>query len=290
MRTAFLLIVLLLYSAKSISSTVPAADVTNTVSFVAKADKVVVVGQEFRVSYTLTTEREIGENIRVPEMEDFYTISSPKLVSQSTYTSREEGKITTQTINVYMYTLSAKRQGTFTIPAATIKVANKDYKSNELAIKVLPPEQAPNSALPSADSIFVTVKVSKNPVCENEEFSLTFKLYTLFDIRNFESAKYPDFEGFISHEADLGENAQWNLESYKGHNYHTAIIKQTTLIPQCSGKITIGQGKFAFIVRPSQTGRRFTEEFFDSSSNVKKTFTSEPITIDVKSCTFKKPD
>ena len=74
MRTTFLLIVLLLYSAKSIPSTVPADNVTNTVTFVAKADKVVVVGQEFRVSYTLTTERENGENIRVRDMEDFYTI------------------------------------------------------------------------------------------------------------------------------------------------------------------------------------------------------------------------
>jgi len=216
--------------------------------------------------------------------------SSPRLASQSTYTGQEEGKVITQTTNVYMYTLSAKKQGTFTIPAATIKVGNKEYKSNELVIKVLSPEQVPNSALPSADSIFVTVNVSKNPICENEEFSVTFKLYTLFDIRNFESAKFPDFEGFISHETDLGENVQLNLESYKGHNYRTAIIKQITLAPQRLGKITIGQGKFNFIIRPWKTGRSFAEEFFDTSSDVKKTLTSEPITIDVKSCSFKKPD
>ncbi|MCL1933457.1 MAG: BatD family protein [Candidatus Azobacteroides sp.] len=288
MKTTFLLIALLLYNAKSIASTVPADDVTNTVTFIAKIDETVVVGQKFRISYTLTTETENGKSIRVPDSKDFYTISSPKLVSRATSTIPVNGKAVTQTTNVYRYILSAKKRGTFTIPAATIQVGNNEYKSNELVIKVLSPNQVPNSALSSADSIFVAVNVSKNPVCEKEEFSVTFKLYTLFDVRNFERAKFPDFEGFISHETDLEENAQWNLESYKDHNYHTIIIKQTTLIPQRSGKITIGQGKFDFIihVQPCQNERNNLDDYFDSSLNVKKTITSEPITINVKSCSF----
>ena len=288
MRATFLLIALLLYSAKSISSTVLADNVADTVTFVAKADKVVVVGQEFRVNYTLTTKWENGENVRVPDTNDFYTISSPKLSSQGTYTQQIDGKVITQATNIYSYILSPKKEGTFTIPAATIKVGNKEYKSNELVVKVLPPDQVPNSAVPSADSIFVKVNISKNPVCEKEEFSVTFKLYTLFDIRNFESFKFPDFEGFISRETDLGESVQLDLESYKGRNYHTAIIKQTTLIPQRSGKIIIGQGKFDIIVRVPrrQNARSFADEFFDTSFDVKKTLTSEPIIINVKSCSF----
>jgi len=184
---------------------------------------------------------------------------------RTTSTIPVNGEAVTQTTNVYIYTLSAKKQGRFTIPAATIQVGNNEYKSNELVIKVLSPEQVPNSALLSADSIFVAVNISKNPVCENEEFSVTFKLYTLLDVRNFERAKFPDFEGFIPHETDLEENAQWNLESYKGHNYHTVIIKQTTLIPQRSGKITIGQGKFDFVIhiQPHRNERNNSDDYFD---------------------------
>ena len=39
------------------------------------------------------------------------------------------------------------------------------------------------------------------------------------------------------------------MENYKGKNYGTAIIKQTVLYPQRSGKITIPSGKLDIVLR-----------------------------------------
>jgi hypothetical protein len=126
--------------------------------------------------------------------------------------------------------------------------------------------------------------VSKNSVYENEGFLVTFKLYSLVDISGFENVKFPEFEGFISQEIDLGSNTQMNLEPYNGRNYRTAIIKQTVLYPQRSGKITIGSGKFDIIarIRSQQRVRSFFDDFFDTYSDVKRSLTSAPATINVK--------
>ena len=274
--------------------------------FQATTDKVVVVGQQFRVNYTLTTGGEAGKDIRLPESKDFDNIFGPTLSSQSSSTYIVNGKSSTQSTNIYTYILMAKNAGTFTIPAATIKVRNSEYKSNELTVKVLPPDQAANAAAANAnssnsaqqgvqpstssgsssssDDVFIRVQVSKNSVYENEGFLVTFKLYTLVDISGFEGIKFPEYEGFIAQEIDMPSNAPRNLENYNGRNYQTVVLKQTILFPQRSGKITIPSGKFDIVarVRAQRRQRSFFDDFFDMTEDVRRTLTSSPVTIDVK--------
>jgi hypothetical protein len=179
-------------------------------------------------------------------------------------------------------------------------IGNSTYKSNEWSIRVLPADQvdpaasgnnaasqpgqqqSANASVSNKD-VFVVMHVSKNSVYENEGFLVTFKLYFLVDITNY-NPKFPEFEGFISQEIDLGTNTQMKLEPYNGRNYRTAILKQTILYPQRSGKITIGSGKFDIIarVRSQQRVRSFFDDFFDTFSEVKMLVTSAPVTIDVK--------
>ena len=287
------------------------------VTFQATTERVVVVGQQFRVNYTLTTEGEGGKDIRLPETKDFDNIFGPTLSSRSSSTSIINGKVSSQSTNIFTYILSAKSEGTFTIPAATIKVGNSEYKSNELTVKVLPPDQAGNanaaaansddsgqqrggggqqpltsSGGPSGDDVFMRVQVSKNSVYENEGFLVTFKLYTAVDIAGFgESPKFPEYEGFIVQEIDMPDNVQWNLENYNGRNYRTAVLKQTILFPQRSGKITIPSGKFSIVtrIRTPRRQRSFFDDFFDMTEDVKRTLTSNPVNIDVKPLPEGKP-
>ena len=281
------------------------------ISFHATTDKVVVVGQQFRVNFTLTTGGESGKDIHLPEAKDFDNLFGPIQSNHSSFTSIINGKASTQITDVYTYTLMAKSEGTFTIPAATIKVGNSEYKSNELVVKVLPPDQAANaaSANPNTDhtaqqgaqpsasggspvaDIFVKVNVSKNSVYENEGFLLTFKLYTLLDIAQVEKMQFPEFEGFIAQEIELSSNAQWNLENYNGRNYRVATLKQTVLFPQHSGKITIAPGKFDFIVRirTQRRQRSIFDDFFDMAEDAKRSITSNSVSIDVKPLPMGKP-
>ncbi|MCL1934664.1 MAG: BatD family protein [Candidatus Azobacteroides sp.] len=285
------------------------------ITFRATTEKVVVVGQQFRVNYTLTTGGETGKDIRFPDTNDFDNIFGPTVSFQSS-SSYINGKSSTQATGIFTYVLLAKSEGTFTIPPATIKVGNSEYKSNELTVKVLPPDQAANAASANAnagnsansvqqgtqssssgnvssDDVFVRMIVSKNSVYENEGFLVTFKLYTLVNIAGFDdSPKFPEYEGFIAQEIDMPPNAQWALENYNGRNYQTLLLKQTVLFPQHSGKITIASGKFNVIarIRTQRRQRSFFDDFFDTTEDVKRTLTSSPVTIDVKPLPPGKPD
>lgn len=281
------------------------------VTFRAATEKVVVVGQQFRVSYTLTTSGERGKDIRLPDMKDFDNVFGPTVLGESMVTNYINGNRSTQLTNSYIYVLSAKSEGTFTIPPATIKVGNSEYKSNELAVKVLPPDQAANAAAANAaedsnpqagsspsgagnsssEDIFVRMHVSKNSVYENEGFLVTFKLYTVVDIAGNEGMKYPEYEGFISQEIEMPSDVKWGLDNYNGRNYRTIVLKQTILYPQHSGKITIPSGKFNLIVRvrSQRRQRSFFDDFFDTVTEVKKLLTTNPVTIDVKALPAGKP-
>jgi len=281
-----------------------------SVSFVATTEKVVVVGQQFRVSYTVVTGGENGKDIRLPDLKDFDNLFGPVQTGYASSTSIVNGKSSTQLEVSYSYTLSAKSEGTFTIPPATIKVGNSEYKSNELTVKVLPPDQAAaaananaanqgqqavqpstSSGSVSADDVFVRASVSKNSVYENEGFLITFKLYMLVNVRGFDEAKFPEYDGFVAQEIDLPQNAQLGLENYNGRNYRTAVLKQTILFPQRSGKLTIPSGKFTVVaqVRTQRRVQSIFDDFLNMTEDVKRSITSNPVTIDVKPLPSGKP-
>jgi len=278
------------------------------VSFVGTTDKAVVVGQQFRVNYTLTTAGDNGKDIRFPDTKDFDNLFGPIQSGYSSYTSIINGKSSTQLSVTYSYTLAAKNEGTFTIPAVTIKVGNSDYKSNELSVKVLPPDKAAQAAAAnsdqqggqggqssapagSSDDVFFKAIVSKNSMYENEGFLVTIKLYSLVDVVNLGAYKFPEYEGFIAQEIDIPANAQMMLENYNGRNYRTLVMKQTILYPQHSGKITIPSGKLDVVVRvrTQQRQRSIFDDFFNMTQDVKRTITSSPVTIDVKPLPTGKP-
>ncbi|MDR0681992.1 MAG: BatD family protein [Dysgonamonadaceae bacterium] len=280
------------------------------ITFKGTAPHAVVLGEQFRVNYTLTTTGERGKDIRLPEISGLKILYDSTLSGQSSSTSIINGNVSTQAYFTYTFVLLAEKEGEFTIPQATIKVGNSEYKSNELKIKVLPQDQAAaaasanqraeqqknNSANSSQnlsnEDIFIRMHVSKSSVYENEGFLVTFKLYSLVDVLGFENAKFPEFEEFIAHEIELPENKQLNLENYQGRNYRTVVLKQMILYPQRSGKITINSGKFDTNVRmraQAQRQRSFFDDFFDTYTNVKKTLVTSPTTIDVKPLPAGKP-
>ena len=278
------------------------------ISLVGTTEKVVVAGQQFRVNYTLTTGGENGKDIRLPDTKDFDNIFGPTQNGYSSYTSIVNGKSSSQLQVTYTYILSAKNEGTFTIPAATIKVGNSEYKSNEISIKVLPPDKAAQAAAANSDQqggdgqtsatggssndVFVRAQVSKNSVYENEGFLITFKLYSLTQSIQFDGApKFPEYEGFIAQEIDIPANTQWMKENYNGRNYLAVVLKQTVLYPQRSGKITIPSGRIDVVaqVRTQQRQRSIFDDFFDMTQEVKRSLTSNPVTIDVKPLPAGKP-
>lgn len=287
------------------------------VTFVASAPDVVAVGDQFRLSYTVTTQS--VKDFRAPGSISGFDILMGPSRSQQSSTQIINGKVSSSSSITFTYILMANAEGDFSIPAATIVADGETLISNAVKIKVLPRDPAAsNSAGGSAgtsggsssgqsgsvsspsssgntisnEDIFITATASKTKVYEQEAFLLTFKIYTLVDLRGFDNVKLPDFKGFHSQEVELPSNQKWQLEHYKGRNYHTTVYRQFVLFPQQAGELVIEQGRFdASIARVIRSADPF-DAFFNGGSNfveIKKTILTPKITINVSALPAGKP-
>lgn len=291
MRKLVFLFVLMLMA----GATLKAADVV----FKAAAPAAVVMGEQFRLTFTINAE---GKDLRVQELSDFEVLMGP---SQSTSYSSSwvNGQSSSETTVTYTYILMPKKEGTFNIPPATIKVKGANYTSNALAIKVLPPDKAGsadaaagaaggNSASTGIgkDDFFVKLNVSSHQVYEQQGFLATFKMYASRPC-GLNNAKFPEFEGFLAQEVELPQEKQWTMENYNGRNYYVVVLKQSYLYPQRSGKITIDKGTFDAVIRipTQQKVRSIFDDFFDAYQDINKQLVSPAVTIDVKPLPSGKP-
>lgn len=277
------------------------------VTFTASAPDVVAVGDQFRLSYTVTTQN--VRDFRVASIKGFDVLMGPSR-SQQTSMQVINGQASSTSSITFTYILMATKEGDFTIPGATITADGNQMVSNSVHIKVIPADQAnassgnnrqqgggsasrPSSGTAiSNNDLFITATTNKTTVYEQEAFLLTYKIYTLVDLRMFDNVKLPDFKGFHSQEVELPNDRRWGLEHYKGRNYQTTIYRQFVLFPQQSGKLTIDPARFdASIAKPTQVSDPF-EAFFNGGSyyvEVKKTLMTSPLTINVKPLPAGKP-
>jgi len=288
MRKLIFLIALML----TVGMSVKAANVT----FRASAPEAVVMGQQFQLTFTVNAE---ATDLRIQEMPDFEVLMGPS--SSKAYSSSwVNGRSASETTITYTYILMPKKEGTFNIAPATIKVNNANYTSNGLAIRVLPPDKAGDVASAnnssqangiSADDYFVRMEISKRSVYEQEGFLVTFKLYAAQRC-GLNNIKFPEFEGFLAQEVELPQDKQWTIDNYNGRNFYVVTLKQTVLYPQRSGNIRIEGGRFVaqIPVRVQRQSSSIFDEFFNSGyQTINKELTVSPATIDVKPLPSGKP-
>lgn len=270
------------------------------ITFKASVPSAVVAGRQFQLTYTVNAEAN-ARDLRVPELSDFDVLFGPT-TSTSMSAQLANGKVSTETISTFTYTLLAKKEGTFNIAPATIKAKGANYTSNAVVVKVLPDDKAgapsggnenagnsdSNQGL-SKDAIYVRMIASKKKVYEQEGFLLTFKLYSLYNA-GLPEIKFPEFEGFLSQEIEIPQ-PQWTLENINGRNYRTVVFKQVYLYPQRAGKLTIPGGRFLAVIEipTRQQIRNIFEEFYQATQQVNKELSAVPLTIDVMPLPSGKP-
>ena len=282
------------------------------VEFKASAPAQVIVGKPFQLTYSVNQR---AKDLRAPEFTDFDYIAGP-YTSQSSSTSFVNGKRTSSFTLTYTYTLMASKEGTFTIPPATIKVDGEQYTSNGVRISVLPPDQPSNASAASqsasnsgssqtakggqtsnstsdlSSNIFMRTLVSKTKVHEQEAILLSYKLYFAgVDVAQLtNNTRLPEFKGFLKQELEMGE-IQTELEHYNGRNYQTAVLYRTLLFPQRSGDITIDPAQFEALLRVQNRAqvRSIFDDFFNSYTTATKALTSPGVTIHVSALPAGKP-
>ncbi|MBI4945425.1 MAG: protein BatD [Bacteroidetes bacterium] len=258
----------------------------------------VAVGEVFQLDFSINAN---GRNFTPPSFGDFTVYSGP---NQSTSMQIVNGNMS-QSITLSYY-LAAKKEGTFTIGAASIIVGNNTLQSNAINIEAVksgntqqqaqPQQQngtkGKNSSQGSSENIFSRTSVSKSKVYAGEQIVITHKVYTRMNLKGFQSVKFPSYNGFWMQE--VPRNAQYEIkaENVDGVNYNVVEVKKAFLFAQRIGKIEIEPMEIECVIR-EKSGRRndpFSQIFgndpffgFDSYKDVVYNVKSNAVTIDVAS-------
>ena len=255
--------------------------IAEDVSFTAQAPQAVVKGDQFRISFKVNAGG--GKEFRAPDMKSLSVLSGPSL---STFSSAQtiNGKMTSSTTVTYTYVVIAEEEGDIKLDGATIKVDGKQYTSNSLTIKVLPPDQnqagqgqgssrstqqqssGQGTASAGADDLFMLATVDKTTAYEQEAILLTFKIYAAPSVNlTSMSNKMPDLKNFHVQEVELPTQKEFQLEHYNGRNYQTMVWMQYLLFPQHSGELEIPATPFEGVV--AQRVARSSNDVFDMFFN-----------------------
>ena len=264
----------------------------------ARAPQQVAVGQQFRLTYTVNSQDVSNFRIGQIPSEAFEVLMGPSTSTQSSF-SMINGKTTQSSSVTYTYILSALKNGTFTIPAASIQVDGSQVTSNAVKIEVVGSGQASNgrqgrgsqqqdemraagSAISGSD-LFIKVTASKNRVYEQEPVLLTYKVYTLVSLTQLEG-KMPDLKGFHTQEIALPQEKSFKIEQFNGRNYKTVTWSQYVMFPQMSGKLQVPPLTFNGVVVQQNRNVDPFEAFFNGGSGyveVKKQIKAPGVDIEV---------
>lgn len=263
------------------------------VTFTANVDRQVEVGQKFYVTFRLKNAQ--GSGLKAPTIKGAKFVYGPAKSSMSS-TQIINGQATSMTAIDYSFLYIAETEGASTVPATTINADGRNYTSsavnfNIVAARQRPQQQAGTPQNPtvsptkkvSANDVFVRIILSKSQAVEQEAIKCTIKLYlnTEYGIDGQKSQilQQPTFEGFMVEELDVPSST--SIESYKGRDYRTMVLKEALLFPQRSGKLTINSGKYTLTVQQYRTinhGYYYVQQPVDTKLEIESNTASINIT------------
>lgn len=277
------------------------------ISFTASGPSVIGVGEQFRVVFKINTD-DISK-FTPPSISGFDILAGPSTSRMSSF-NMVNGKTTNTSSTSFTYVLSANKEGTFTISGAKVNTNNKTYASNSITIKVQKnPTQSQRAQTQRGYSqnqnnqasvtvlddkaLFIRASANKSKAVIGEEIIITYKLYTLVNISEYQVNRMPINKGFWIEEIDMSQDPTISTETIEGRQYQVATLRKVIAYPQESGKLTIAPldiDVVAHIASRSQrrvsTGDPFFDSFFQSMGQtgyekVKKSIKSNVINVNV---------
>ena len=265
--------------------------------------KVVAEDEKFNVTFIIDGKVSVSEFNWEPTS-DFQLLWGPQR-GQSSSIQIVNGKTTKSSQTTFSYILRPLKAGKFTLPRARAQVGGKEIVSKAETIEVVgtgsqssQPGQSGNNAQQgsqqsnqqprsssqnSGRELFLAINVNKTNVVVGEPITATISIYTQADIAGFESAQFPDFNGFWSQEQASPTNIEFSRASYNGQIYNAALLKKYILIPQQQGTLTIDPAEIVCLVnvRTAPSGNSIFDGFFDSVTTVRKKISSRAVKVNV---------
>ncbi len=259
------------------------------VSFTASAKKVVAVGEQFRLTYSVNAK---PSSFSPPDLSAF-NYSGPSQSSSSNI-QMINGKVSQSVNYTYTYYLQAVKAGKFTLGKAKVQVNGKSYTSNTLEIEVVkgaaPNQNAgnrQNAGQITGDDLFVRVEVNKRNVFVGEQIIAKIKIYTRVSLVGFEDSKFPNFNGFWTQEIQTPSQISLQRENVNGNIYQVGTLKEMILFPQKSGDLIIEPADITCVLRKRVRPRSFFDNGYRDYS---KKIVSPKVKITVKQLPFNKPE
>ena len=270
--------------------TVALGALADNVTFVARAPRVVAVGEQFQLKFDVNV---MPDDFYNPDIKNFEVLAGPNM-SQFQSTTIVNGQVSSKNSISYTYILEATREGKFSIPAAVVKINGRTYTSNSLVIEVVKGDasassrgsagsvRAPKGA--SNGSVFLRMEVNKSSLYRGEYLIATLKLYTRADLEGLGEPKFPSFNGFwnqVVEDNDLRLN--FVREKYNNKVYDAAVIRRYVLFPQQVGKLVVDPFELtASIVEHTAPQSAFDAFFGGGGTRARKRLASAPISVNVK--------
>lgn len=293
MSSRILIFVFAFFYAISIS----AADIR----VVASAPSVVAVGEQLRLEYEVNTQS-IKSIQNISKIDGFEILYGPS--KSSSYSMQIiNGHQTSNSTTTFGYTLTATKEGTFSMPKFTVNVNGQLYSSNSVQVKVVagggnnvPSSSQGNRQVDESESmptksrtgisnkdLFITVSANKTNVYEQEPILLTYKVFTRVNLTQL-GGKMPDLKGFMVKEIPLPQQKSFSLDEYNGERYHATVWSQYVMFPQQTGKLTIPNVKFEGVAVFENPDLDPIDAFFNGGSasiQQKKTIIAPSVDINV---------
>ena len=212
------------------------------------------------------------------------------------------GKTTKSSQTTFSYVLRPLKTGKFTLPRARATVDGKEIVSKAETVEVVGSQQTQSqqqgqpqhsaqsqsarqssAQQRSGSDIILALNLNRTNVVIGEPVVATVTLYTRADIAGFESAQFPDFNGFWSQEQASASNVEFSRTTYNGQIYNAAVLKKYMLIPQQTGTLTINPAEIVCLVniRTAPSGNSIFDGFFDSITTVRQKVVSRPVKVNV---------
>lgn len=257
------------------------------VTFQTQAPKVVGVDERFKVSFTVNASN--PSNFVAPTFRNVNILSGPNTSRSSSVVITNGHRESTQS-TTFTYWLQSLGAGEIYIPAARIIVDGKTYSTQPVKIKV---EKDPSLGQRSANNpnyngrqqykqepvkviddkaVFVRAIPSKTKVVKGEEIVISYKIYTLVPVSEYQVDKFPSSQGFWVEELDNQSTPTLEREVIDGKVYQVATLRKVLVYPQKSGSLHIDPMGLE-VVAHVQTGTRQRQRqltgdpFFDAFFN-----------------------
>jgi len=254
------------------------------ISFTTKAPATVMVGEPFRIQYTVNTDD--VSDFSGPAFTHFECLNGPATSSFNNY-QVVNGKASSSSSTTFTYVLSATKKGKYTLPGAAVVVKGRTYRSRPATVQVTEGSGSPasgprhpadeeNVQIQKAGTrvtnrdIFLTVTANKRKVYEQEPIVLTYKFHARVGVglSNIMLKKKPDLNGFLAQEVPLPSNLAPTTATHNGVLYKEGTNLQYVIFPQKTGKLKIPALSFDCEVVQQDMSVDLIDAFFNGGGHI----------------------